>query len=229
MNEALTYVYAALLDVLGYRQRLDEDRQKGVLAFKDSLTSALLVLSNLNEADFSYQAISDTIIVTCSQRDSFISFLEALRTIQLAFLDEGLFVRGGVSYAQHFKSGPITYSHAVARAYELESRTAIHPRIVVDHNIIEMFRSAGELTALAESGLLVDRNGVSFLNILQPNNWAKVYDAARDLYSQQAALLNRQESEFMKHAWFEEYIFSSPIAYPNKPRYIPRISILSSK
>ena len=64
MSTELTYVYAALLDVLGYRQRLQQDLRGGTLSFKDSLQRAMQALADVNEADYSYQAISDTVILT---------------------------------------------------------------------------------------------------------------------------------------------------------------------
>lgn len=226
MRDALTYVYAALLDVLGYRSRLSEDRLSGTMRFKDSLGTALQALASLNEADFSYQAISDTIIITCAQRDALVEFLGHLKAIFVAFLNQGLFIRGGLSFAQHFKSGPITYSHAVARAYELESDAAVFPRVVIDHNIIEMFRESGDLGDISISDLVGHRNGTYYLHVVDSGNWARLYEAAKAMYEREADSIRRNEHVFIKHAWFEDYLFACAPRNTGLPRYLPQLAVL---
>jgi hypothetical protein len=80
MNEE-AYVYVALLDVLGYRNRLEEDRSQRALTFRDDLQNAMAVFQNVNEADFQYQAISDTIIISCSRQEAFLEFLSILKEV----------------------------------------------------------------------------------------------------------------------------------------------------
>lgn len=221
MSEILTYVYAAILDVLGYRQRLAEDRKTDTLAFKDALHSALQELTTINEANYNYQAISDTVIITCSNRDEFVAFLKVLKKIMPAFLREGLFIRGGLAYSKHFKSSNITYSYAIALAHELEQKIAIYPRIVVDKNIIQMFQGTEELNTIIESDLICVQNGVYFLNILDEDNWAQVYNWAKNLYHHDEKELIEKENEFSKHAWFENYLFSSTFIDHDFERYVP--------
>lgn len=226
MSNDPTYVHAAVIDVLGYRQRLREDRESGTLTFKDELQRALQTLNNVNEAVYSYQAISDTVILTCSNRDELVDFLQVLKEIELAFLEEGLFIRGGVTYSQHFKSSNVTYSHAVARAYEIESKIALYPRIVIDHNTIQMFEGSEEFSGLVESELICVLNGVYFLNVLDKNNWNDVYRWARGLYEHDKDSLQRNEIEFLKHSWFENYLFDSLYVVDNCQRYIANIGLM---
>jgi hypothetical protein len=225
---SLPYVYAALLDVLGYRERLERDRTNGTLDFKDVLESSLQCLTAVNDAEFAYQAISDTIILTCPLRDNFVSFARVLRNVQVSFLRNGLFLRGGITFQRHFRSGVITYSPAYAGAYELETKMAIYPRIVVDHNIVDMFESAGKGLELAHSQLLCECNGVFFLNIIEENNWAELYAKAAEIYRNDAPGMRCVEGVFNKHLWFQEYLFSSKYAKPESPRYIPPIRVWNS-
>lgn len=226
MPDALPYVYVALLDVLGYRDRLEHDRQTATLAFKDDLSKAMTSLADVNEAEIAFHAISDTVILTSASREKIIDFLQAVKKVQLAFLNVKLFIRGGISYEKHFKSNQITYSHALARAYELEHTQATHPRVVIDHNIVEMFRQAAELQPLIDSKLVCLANGTYFLNILDAENWATVYDAAQDLYAETKATLVRKEPELAKHLWFQNYLLSSPYAAAGSAQYIDPIALL---
>lgn len=228
MNDPITYVLAALLDVIGYRDRLDRDRESGRLDFKDALQKALSVLSDVNETDYAYQAISDTIIITSAKVTDLVGLLDVLKDVQLSFLREGLLVRGGVAYERHFKSSTITYSPALALAYELESKVAIYPRIVVDHNVIEMQRPNDDVWVhLADSDLIRVWNGVFFLNVLDSGNWTDVYGWAKSVYEAERTTLVQKEAEFMKHAWLETYLFGSRFADPGCERYIPVPEVLA--
>jgi hypothetical protein len=222
------YLYTALLDVLGYRDFLEDDRKKGTLDFKNRLQKAFSCLDDVNQAIYLHQAISDTIIITCNQRDDFPNFLEVLKKVNLSFLKEGLFIRGGVAFAQHFKSSNITYSHALSLAHELESRKAKFPRIVIDHNIFAMFDTSDDkeiLKTISKSELICHQNGVYFLNIVDKTNWKKVHLWSKKIYKTNESFILDDEEKFLKHCWFENYLFSSKHVDGRVSRYIPSIQV----
>ncbi len=218
----MTYSYVALLDVLGYREYLERDRTTGQFEFKEAMRRALSIFTTVNQVEFGYTAISDTIIVTCSSREKVVDFLRLLKRIQVSFLKEGMFLRGAAVYAQHFQSGNLTYSHALARAYEIEQEAAIYPRIMLDRNIIEMFATTEKETGLLSSGLVAEWNGAFFVNILDSRNWLAVYSAASEMFERDSAKLVGHESAFAKHVWFENYLFSIRKTKQKVLRYIPK-------
>lgn len=215
------YAYAALLDVLGYRERLKRDRDNGHMSFQDALRRALSSLGEVNEARFQYRAISDTILIYCADQQGFPELAKLLQGLQRAFMAEGLLLRGGVAYGQHFHSGSITYSHALALAYELESKVAIYPRIVVDQNVIQVQR---QIQVNVPEGLLAQHNGVYFIDIVGGGGWAEVYRMAKDIFDAEQDSIKSQESAFMKHAWLQSFILDHPRA-ESKDRYIETASI----
>ena len=221
-----SYLYAALLDVLGYRQLLASDRDTGRLDFQGKLSEALRIFDSVNEAIFRVQAISDTIILTCNEHQHFQEFLGLLRSVFVAFLQQGMFVRGGISYSRHFQNGRLTYSHAVTRAYELESTVASYPRIVIDDNIIKMYAVGSGLANLGSRGLICIENGVYFLDVLTSSNWAEVYTYAREIHEASAKALERDESAFGKQVRFERYLLSSPHAPSNPTPFVKGIAVL---
>lgn len=220
------FVYTAIIDVLSYKNRLSRDVQRGEESFKDDLVESLSVFNGVNTAIFGVQAISDTIIITCAKHDKFVEFLGILKKVFVSFMERGLYVRGGVAYSKHFQSGRITYSHAVARAHEIESREAIYPRIVLDVNILDMYNTAKGFPAIFGQGLLVKHNDIVFLSVVDRESWDKIYEMAKNIYTQDAAELGRSEAAFMKHVWFENYLFSMAGAIPGKPRYIPSPEVI---
>ncbi len=222
----IPYIYTALIDVLSYRYRLQQDIESGDFSFKNDLEAALSVFDSVNSAVFGVQAISDTIILTCSTHENFEEFLAILKTVSVAFLQRGLYVRGGVAYSRHFQSGRLTYSHAVARAYEIENKNAIYPRILLDKNIVEMYKSGTGLPNIFQKNLLAEQNGNFFINILDQENWKTIYSRAAALYEKDRPSLVNNESAFAKHNWFENYLFSSPFRDDKKFRYIEGIKVI---
>jgi hypothetical protein len=217
------HLYVGLLDVLAYRTRLEQDRSSGRLDFWNDLSAALAVFDQVNESVFSVNAISDTIIVTCLHHESFPEFLRLLRGVFVAFMEQGLFVRGGVAYSRHFQNNRLTYSHGIARAYELESRQAVYPRVVIDENIVNMYEVGEDLPTIQSQSLLCKENGVYFLDILTGDNWHQVYTQAVRIYNENRNALETNEDALGKHLRFERYLLTSRHARSEAVPYIAGI------
>ena len=138
--------------------------------------------------------------------------LGVLKSVPLAFLHEGMLVRGGLASERHFKSNSITYSHALALAPQVESPLAVYPRIVIDKNVVETQKTNNIWPAVARTHLVCERNGLHFLNVLDVTNWSQVYASAKAIYARDRDSLIGKENEFLKHVWFENYLFASPHA-----------------
>ncbi|QBQ97272.1 hypothetical protein [Paraburkholderia pallida] len=207
---AKPYTLVALLDVLAYRNHLKADRSSGSEAFKVKLESALSVLSSINETEIAYQAISDTIIIAANPSTSISDFIGTIAEVQRAFLESGLLIRGGVAFEQHFKSGNLTYSHALAVAYELEQKQAIYPRVVVDKGVIEMLRSGSrfseaDIQRLQHECMICVQNGVYFINFAANHiDWC--YEKAKLIFEDEYLTLEGREAELAKHRWLQDYL-----------------------
>jgi hypothetical protein len=227
MSAEIPYMLVAILDVLGYRERLEKDRQSGRFDFKDALQNAIEKLSNVNEAQYPYEAISDTIIFTSTNANDLAGLLSVLKSVYLAFLREGMLVRGGIPYERHFKSNNITYSHALALAHKVETEDAIYPRIVIESNLIGWQETENLWKNVIGSQLVCECNGIYFLNVLDADNWQQVYGWSKAIYENERTSLARKEKEFLKHSWLENYILTSPHSKPiaGFPRYLPAIKL----
>lgn len=207
---AKTYSLVALLDVLAYRNHLKFDRSSGNEIFKAKLESALSVLNSINETELSYQAISDTIIIAASPSIEISDFISTIASVQRSFLQSGLLIRGGIAFEQHFKSGNLTYSHALAVAYELEQKQAIYPRVVIDKSVIEMLRTGSRFTPsdikrLQDECFVCVQNGVHFVNFVAGHvDWC--YESAKKIFDAESVNLEGLEPELVKHRWLQDYI-----------------------
>lgn len=206
--------------MLGYKVHLERDRNSGNLHFQEKLGSTLKIFDTVDEKVFRVQAISDTIIITCATHDDFPQFLSILQKVFFAFLSQGLFIRGGIAYSRHFQRNHMTYSHAIARAYELESKKAVYPRIVIDENIIQMYEGGSNLPKLKDMKLICVQNRTFFLNVLSEENWPDVYRLCSTLYSEDRTIIEEDEGVFAKHFWFENFLLQSEFAPADAKPYI---------
>lgn len=194
------HAYVAYLDILGYKELLDADVRAGTQIFKDRMTRAFRTFEAINTSRHHYKAISDSIFISCTDQSAAKEFLCIVRDIYIAFLSEGLLIRGGVSYGQHFENQSTTYSPALTKAYLLESEVAEFPRVVVDSNIFDMFPE------LIDDGLILRTGKHWFLNIATKDTFDDIWNAAKDVFNSSLTLVNKNERVRIKHRWLQDFL-----------------------
>lgn len=65
--------------------------------------------------------------------------LLSLVHVQATLADRGIFLRGGITVDDIYLSGGRVFGPGLVRAYELESKFAVYPRIVLDPVVIERY------------------------------------------------------------------------------------------
>jgi hypothetical protein len=210
------YSYIAFLDILGYKNLLDHDIKNGTQIFKEKMIEAFRVLDNVNQAKFAHKVISDSIFISCSDREAAPELVAILRNVFVAFLEKGLLIRGGVSYGEHFQNQTITYSPALTKAYLLESTIAEFPRIMVDPNIVDMFPELKNTREVLKTG------DNWYLNIANKENYDDVCRFAFSTYQSNINEINGSEKVRIKHRWLQDFLceISSVIGLDPKERYI---------
>lgn len=156
--------FTAFVDFLGFReaaQELDETRRAELLQLLRSLSllqgefSATKNVTDTGTAHYIKPAIttfSDHIVISYPLRTlsehaglaegddpSFFivfQFQQLLGRLAAAALKIGFLIRGGVTIGNLYHAQGIVFGPAMVEAYELESRTAVYPRIVVSHTIM---------------------------------------------------------------------------------------------
>lgn len=194
------YAYVAFLDILGYKEQLDADVRAGTQIFKDRMTRAFRMFENINQSRHHYKAISDSIFITCTERAAAKEFLCVVRDVYISFLAEGLMIRGGVSFGQHFENQSITYSPVLTKAFLLESEIAEFPRIMVDSNVYDMFPE------LKDEGIILRTGNYWFLNVVTNETFADVWGAAEDAYNSSKLLIQKSERVRIKHRWLQDFL-----------------------
>ena len=194
------YAYVAYLDILGYKEFLDSDVRAGTQTFKDRMTKAFRTFEGINTSRHHYKAISDSIFITCTERSAAKEFLVVVRDVYISFLAQGLMIRGGVSFGQHFENQSITYSPVLTKAYLLESEVAEFPRVMIDSNLDDMFPD------LKRDGLILRTGDHWFLNIATNENFKNVWDAAEGTFRSSTHAIQKSERVRIKHRWLQDFL-----------------------
>jgi hypothetical protein len=180
------------------------------------MITAFRVFEGINQTTYVYKAISDSIFIACQNRESAEDFLILLRKVFIAFINEGLLIRGGVSYGEHFQNQTITYSPVLTKAYNLESTIADFPRIMIDSNIIDMFPT------LKDNFITLRTGSYWYLNIATEENYQDLWNAAEVTFNASKQEIEVSEKVRIKHKWFQDYLIEVAEIYriQRKPSYL---------
>jgi hypothetical protein len=141
--------YCAFLDILGYKNKSESffrnefnlpsriERAIKTASLANKTTSLLVDVSGLTIESF-----SDSIIIMKPASGGIASLLQFSAHFVSNLSFEGLLVRGGISIGKHFDEVNdlgfrVLASEALQRAYLLESKKAITPRVLIDPCVIE--------------------------------------------------------------------------------------------
>lgn len=136
----------AYLDVLGFKKISDEK-------LKTYFNKVIEILKQLKsvegESDIDYVLISDSVVLSFPYEEGFKKlnkFLIALGRIQADLCVENIWLRGAVtigkiSIEKTDDGNRIVYGEALINAYELETKYAKFPRIIIDPKIFGILKS----------------------------------------------------------------------------------------
>lgn len=184
----------SFIDVLGTRSRQDFESKFAVhRLFHESMQAVKERGKNKSGYFRKVFSFSDCAYIFHGARKSDISQDEEDALIQAALfntsiatlplLDKGYLLRGGISYGEAYMDESSFFGPSVEEAYEIESKTAITPRIVISKNLgarSKTFSDNAHAAAFSEENipsnflpkpdcmpeLIIHRNDTFFLNLL---------------------------------------------------------------
>lgn len=101
---------------------------------------------------------SDSIVISAAE-ENYHSVVWAAIHLQCDLLAMGVLVRGGISSGKTVHSDEMLYGEGMIKAYELESKTAIYPRVVIDPKLLARIPDSYRSTFFN-----VDADGLSFID-----------------------------------------------------------------
>ncbi|MEN6325276.1 MAG: hypothetical protein ABFD18_03570 [Syntrophomonas sp.] len=137
----------AFLDVMGFKNIINKSQD---MQFRSKLIESLIELKgmehnrrNLAGMQFDYgkelTVFSDSIVISYdfSKEGAIFRILFDVIIMQIDLVAMGLLLRGGVTMGDVFHNGGVVVGPAMIKAYEMESKIAIYPRIIVDPILID--------------------------------------------------------------------------------------------
>ena len=88
--------------------------------------------------------------------------IKILAEYQRKLLYHNIICRGAIAYGKHYKKDDFIFSQALIEAYQLESKDAIYPRIIISKNLLEYFKPAMQTPPY----MIQEKDGFYFVDYL---------------------------------------------------------------
>lgn len=178
--------FVAFIDVLGFSQMITEDGGRGekLKIIKDAVATATEFLEERKKMpnhpyafwykEFQVKSFSDCFCFSIplefedgekDYKQNFVSFYVWIKAFCNTLLKKGFLCRGGITQGWHYYDEKIIFSQALVEAYELESKKANHPLILIHPKLIEeLLRREIEIQKYYKYMFVHDTAGKSFLH-----------------------------------------------------------------
>lgn len=148
---AYTKKLVAFTDILGFKSKTnikgDDEKNK----VHSNLLELKKFSEKINNSNKGYSnsiksfRFSDSCMFSAPE-DKLTQLLQILHLMQLHFAANNFFIRGAVTYAEIYDENNFFYGKGMNQAYELESKKAIYPRIILDPQIFPSSRTPSKKT-----------------------------------------------------------------------------------
>lgn len=203
----MSYKFYAYIDILGYKNLIENDLHEGNHDFKNKLVNSFNELSTINAADVNCKSISDSIYLVFQNEALGIDyFFNVIAKLQIAFLKNKLLVRGGISYNEHFENGNVTHSLALIDAYKLESNEAFYPRILIHNSIIEKLKNENTYQTLINEKTIIRHGTKHQINFLNDANWNQCYELIKQISEESNHQIDQDPRVFAKYWYLQDYL-----------------------
>ena len=213
-RETEKYV-VAYLDILGATNRIRENKaaQDASLNLLYNLYKQIQNLASENGvkkfADIKFKIFSDNIIIAKKISDNInndvLSLLGCVSNFLCSSVGDsvGWLVRGGVTIGDFFIDDMVVWGSALVRAYELEDKIAVYPRVILDDNVVDI------ITKIDADYVRRDTDGQCFLNYM--TIWSYAGEFVQAAFEEMKAEAMKKDGTYpdkirQKLWWHKNYI-----------------------
>lgn len=132
-------------DVLGWRSQIEDagpDSSK-IGDLRRLILAHSRVLRMPVKAPVNVGTFSDNIVISTPVNEHISYFLRAIAIMQLMTASLHFLLRGGIAVGDIYHDDEVVFGPALNRAYELESKVAVYPRIILDEPVMRLGRIEG--------------------------------------------------------------------------------------
>jgi len=210
-NLKLEKHFVAYLEILGYKEIIEENREREVAKIlKDILekiqSDTEIAKLFFDDEDLRIKMVSGHLIL--SSRAKWSSVFSVSANIQYNLAQYGIFVRGAICYDELYSDAEFIYGKALAKAQKLTAEEALYPRILIDQSFLD----ATQLTR-TKSYFSTDFDGHIFVDYLRYFKFLYFYlecdESALQLH--RAYVIKNMEKYkgnakvLMKYKWCKDY------------------------
>jgi hypothetical protein len=160
----------AFIDLLGFSSMVAHDCEKpeGEQKYISKLFDVHQKTKEISISlpGMSLTQFSDSVVLSIPYSvENFNSICQIISDFQYDLLCSGILCRGGVSYGKHFSTEDFLFSHGLIDAYNIESKLALNPRVVISKALIELV--FGSTNSVSSKLLIKENDGLFFLGYLK--------------------------------------------------------------
>jgi hypothetical protein len=141
--------FVAFLDILGFKNMIESTKNN--IEYQEKIKNVLNYIAGIRNDNYygdlakyrvfkEVSVFSDSIVISYSSSldigGALFHVLMDLVYICIDLLINGIYVRGGVSCGQMYHDKKVCFGPAMVQSYEIENKTAVYPRIVIDPTAI---------------------------------------------------------------------------------------------
>ena len=159
----LDYYIVAFVDILGFSNMVQSDceNRSGSIKYFEVLQEINRETQKIGDCNITQ--FSDSVIFSLPlSQDNYIKMIKILAEYQRKLLYHNIICRGAIAYGKHYKEDDFMFSQALIEAYQLESKDAIYPRIIISKNLLEYFKPAIQTPPY----LVQEKDGFYFVDYL---------------------------------------------------------------
>ena len=243
--------YCAFLDILGFSERSRASYKNGTANqllqdFHSIFKSQIDKLKDeTSESQLYFKSFSDNVLLahpnfSKDMESEFGFIIWAIKEYQYAMALKGFFIRGGLSVGPLFIDDNSVYGEALISAYELESKVAVNPIIVLCNETMKLVEShlefySGE-AAPQMRDVLVNSDGRYFINylsesLIDTDDGLCLDTRSLRIHKNQIenalAQYSKQPSVFAKFSWLSTYHNYFCDSVSSFPMYSDKLKISS--
>ena len=191
--------FIAYFDILGYKEKMKTNSKEMLEKICKMIDLANEIISRMGNVDVNIvkKIFSDNFFF-CTKNDYYelILFVSVLQALFIVF---DFFVRGTLYYGELYIDENFVYGQGLIDAYEIESQTAIFPRIILDDSYfdaatvkIKNESQYGEFVSIDETSKSLQRN--------LSNEYYIDFDDCKYLNYLSSTMRYKSYTEFQEHA-----------------------------
>lgn len=213
----------AFVDILGFssmisKSEINSDEYERI---KHALDTIQLVKKRADNVVAKVTTFSDSIVLSypITGRDPLFYILIDLVHLQLDLLQQGILVRGGIAKGKVRHVQEMVFGPAMVAAYDLESKYAVYPRIIVEKEVVDwekdnyrkqLYGSNSDINDLEDLLKRDEYNDVYYIDILRQRQEVDYFDDfIAMLHKVHSTIMdglnNNSKTVVMKYIWLKNY------------------------